>query len=59
MDGSPNLCEAEVKVRVGPARYGQKGGRTEPTRVGCGCERTSTTGALRQGAGLEHIPDRL
>lgn len=30
-----------------------------PTRVGCGCERTSTTGALRQGAGLEHIPDRL
>ena len=30
-----------------------------PTRVGGGCERTSTTGALRQGAGLEYIPDRL
>lgn len=34
MDGSPNLCEAEVKVRVGPARYGQKGGRTESNQGG-------------------------
>ena len=34
MGGSPNLCEAEGKVRVGPARCGQMVGQTESDQGG-------------------------
>ena len=32
--GSPNLCEAEVKMSVGPARYGQMTGYAESSHGG-------------------------
>lgn len=50
MGGSPNLCEAEGKVRVGPARCGQMAGQTESNQGG-GCEKPTPIGTLRQVVG--------
>lgn len=51
MGGSPNLCEAEGKVRVGPARCGQMAGRTESNQGGRWVLRTNTHRNTESGCG--------